>query len=209
MIKIEVVEIETGKVALENLPWPITVCIPSLPERVEMRRRALASIAAQTYPPVSVLQGIDHDRKGEIATRNMLLNHVETSWIAWIDDDDEMLPWHLEMLYRASHDDYAGTDPNRVLMTLVAQNVDLVFSDYETIGAEYTASFIEPAYLCRTEALRAMGGFPEPEGTDWPYRYGDWGLLAKLLINGYSFRKVKVVTWRKYIHDSNICGVGF
>lgn len=169
----------------------ITVCIPSLPERALMRRRVRASIAAQTLQPTEVLVLIDHGREGEIPTRNKLLASVRTPWIAWIDDDDEMMPRHLELLQAAS------------------ENADLIYSDYESIGANYRASFIEPAYLCRTEMLRSVGGFPDPEGDDWPYRYGDWGLLAKLLVCGYRFRHVPQVTWQKHIHDMNICGTGF
>jgi glycosyltransferase involved in cell wall biosynthesis len=169
----------------------ITVCIPSIPERGELRSRAFASVCAQTLQPHEIMVLIDHHYDGEIATRNALLEMVQTPWIAWLDDDDEMMPHHLETLYEMSY------------------GVDLVYSDYETVGSDYKANFIEPAYLCKTKTLRAVGGFLEPEGDDWPYRYGDWGTLAKLLNIGYSFKHSQTVTWLKHIHDTNICGTGF
>ena len=156
-----------------------------------MRARALASVCAQTLQPHYVSVMVDHMRDGEINTRNILLENVTTRWVAWLDDDDEMLPDHLQLLMEASH------------------GVDLVYSDYESIGASYRASFIEPAYLARTEALWAVGGYPFPDSEDWPYNYGDWGMLARLLVNGYDFKRVPLVTWRKHIHETNICGVGF
>lgn len=157
-----------------------------------MRLRAFESASDQTLPPAEIHVMIDRYGDGEIHMRNALLDSVCTEWVAWLDDDDEMLPQHLESL-----------------ASLIAPGVDLIYSDYETRGAKYVANFIEPAYLCRTQSMLSAGGFPEPESRDWPYRYGDWGMLAKMLNRGYHFRKFHGVTWRKYIHDSNICGTGF
>jgi hypothetical protein len=147
----------------------------------------------QTLQPYDIFVVIDHYRDGEINARNVLLEGVTTEWVAWLDDDDEMMTHHLQMLADAAYESKA----------------DLIYSEYETIGSAYKASFIEPAYMARTKALRTIGGFPVAEGDDWPYRYGDWGLLARLLVRGYSFKHVPAITWRKYMHPDQICGEGF
>lgn len=170
----------------------ITVVIPHLPDRAAMLDRALASVAAQTLRPYSVIVQPDHQREGEHITRNKALADVNTSLVAFLDDDDEMLPHHLETLYDA----------------LMPTRTALAWSRYQTIGADYTASFIEGSYLAYTEALREIGGFPEPNEYRWADRYPDYGLLCRLIMAGLSFTRVNQVTWRKYIHDTNIVGTG-
>lgn len=170
---------------------PITVVIPTLPERARLLERALASLRAQTLQPAAVLVEPDPERTGMAATRNRALRRVGTPLVAFLDDDDELYPEHLETLSSALKD------------------ADLVWSDCEVIGADHRPSWIGVAHLARTEAVRAVGGFPEPHSGVWPYMYEDWGLLALLIRNGAAFRKVNQVTWRYHIHPGNTVGTAF
>lgn len=97
----------------------ITVCIPSIPPRAELLTRALASVSAQTLQPAAIIVEIDHDGEGAPATRDRALRKATTDWVAFLDDDDEMKPEHLEVL-RAGANEYGA---------------DYVFSYYEIIDA--------------------------------------------------------------------------
>jgi len=77
----------------------ITVVIPSIPPRAGLlHSRALPSVLAQSLPPDEVIIAIDHDRKGAGPTRTRALRRVATEWVAFLDDDDELLSQHLETL---------------------------------------------------------------------------------------------------------------
>lgn len=77
----------------------ITVVIPTIPVRKNMLLRAVASVIAQTYnrPPTIIVEQ-DKDRLGAAYTRQRALDQVKTPWVAFLDDDDEFLPMHLERL---------------------------------------------------------------------------------------------------------------
>lgn len=79
----------------------ITVVIPSIPPRAStLLLRALKSVGMQTYPASAISIAIDNLREGAPATRQRALDPVQTEWTAFLDDDDEMLPFHLSHLLR-------------------------------------------------------------------------------------------------------------
>src|SRR4030095_15635988 len=80
----------------------VTVVIPHIPTRVAELQRALASVWAQTHQPDDVVIATDNVRAGSATTRNRALHHVATNWIAFLDDDDELLPNHLEVLLKTA-----------------------------------------------------------------------------------------------------------
>jgi glycosyltransferase involved in cell wall biosynthesis len=49
--------------------------------------------------PVVVSAALDIDRQGAAATRQRALEQAGTKWVAFLDDDDEMDPWHLFELW--------------------------------------------------------------------------------------------------------------
>jgi len=79
----------------------ITVVIPTIPPRKALLQRALDSVQAQTLRPVDVLVPTDASRCGAAATRQLGLEHVKSDWVAFLDDDDEMAPFHLRTLAAA------------------------------------------------------------------------------------------------------------
>lgn len=80
----------------------ITVVIPSIPPRKALLERALRSVLAQTMPAAAVSVAVDTERRGAAATRQQALDAVQTRWVAFLDDDDELLPNHLAELFRAA-----------------------------------------------------------------------------------------------------------
>jgi glycosyltransferase involved in cell wall biosynthesis len=91
----------------------VTVVIPSIPPREAMRERAkLSAWAALTrleesglLPDVAgtgVVVANDERKLGAARTRHLGLMNVQTEYVAFLDDDDVMLPDHLEKLYAAA-----------------------------------------------------------------------------------------------------------
>lgn len=82
----------------------ITVCTPSIPPRAALLERALRSVLAQTMPAAAVSVAVDPDREGAAKTRQRALDAAQTRWVAFLDDDDELLPNHLAALFTATED---------------------------------------------------------------------------------------------------------
>lgn len=76
----------------------ITVVIPSIPPRRELLQRAVNSAINQIYPAAAISVAVDLEKKGAWHTRNRALMAVRTEWTAFLDDDDEFLPEHLNVL---------------------------------------------------------------------------------------------------------------
>jgi glycosyltransferase involved in cell wall biosynthesis len=82
-------------------PWAaVTVVIPTIPPRAAMLERAVASVTAQTVP-ATVLIEPDPKHTGSAATRNRALEKVETGWVLFLDDDDQLMPNAIQLLAEA------------------------------------------------------------------------------------------------------------
>jgi GT2 family glycosyltransferase len=98
------------------------VVIPAY-DRAELLPRALGSVGAQTRAPAEVIvvddgsaddsavvagglgaRVIRHERnRGVSAARNTALEAATGEWVAFLDTDDEWLPFHLERLWERRH----------------------------------------------------------------------------------------------------------
>lgn len=186
----------------------ITVVIPTIPGRAHLLRRALDSAAAQTLSPAAIVVEMDETGTGAAATRNRALAHVDTPWVAFLDDDDELDPEHLMTLARAQIDSGA----------------DLLWPWFRVVGG--TDPFPgnrgrqwDPAnphqfpinVLLRRELLDGLGGFEAiPDGILDPLgmRAGeDWHLWLALSELGARFHHVDAETWTWHHHSSNTSGL--
>lgn len=74
----------------------VTVAITAIPPRIGKKLdRAIASVWAQTHKPETLIVNIDWSKQGAGANRNRGLTQAQTTWVAFLDDDDEFLPHHL------------------------------------------------------------------------------------------------------------------
>jgi hypothetical protein len=136
----------------------VTVITATIPPRSGMLARSVGSVANQTLKPKAHLIEVDLHRTGAAATRDRLLRRVDTEWVAVLDDDDELLPDHLETLT-------SGSD-----------GADLVYSHfrYSSLGnGGHLEQFlgrswdnaaphqITVTWLARTQTLLDVGGFSE------------------------------------------------
>lgn len=114
----------------------ITVCIPTIPPRASLLERALASVRRQTYAPSAVRVTHDLEKRGAPYTRDKCLREVKTEWVAFLDDDDEFKPGHLDCLVAAQQESGA----------------DYVYSWYEVIGgADPLGHFGKPFDHCKPQ----------------------------------------------------------
>ena len=170
----------------------VTLIIPTIPGREEQLRRAVESAQSQSRPADDILVYLDDEREGAGPTRNRALANVDTDWVAFLDDDDELKPNHLRACAR--HAWLTGAD--------------IVYPGYDTIGDDPIGCFgipfdpvllrqrnyIPVTVLARTDLVRDVGGF-----RDHPDEYGerceDWGLWLALLDAGAKFSHLAQRTW--------------
>jgi hypothetical protein len=180
----------------------------------------IQSVQAQTLQPAAIVIEVDSGRTGAAATRNRALQSVRTPWLAIVDDDDTMLPNHLQVLREAAEETGAdlvysgmdvsgGRDPLAVVVDGQWVNpFGVPFGPDHEHHLRHTGNFIPVTHLARTELVKRVGGFPEPFSDQWPRDCEDWGLLVHLLDAGARFHHAPVRTWRYHFHDANTGGRG-
>lgn len=179
----------------------ITVAIPSIPRRRLLLRRAISSVFGQTLPAAAVSIAMDLDRQGSAATRNRALAAVQTEWVAFLDDDDQMLPRHLELLAACaelSSADVVYSVPEFIGRAAAQLRFGLPF-DPDALRA---ANYIPVTVLARTELVQAAKGFQCPPGS----LYDDWGCWLAMLDLGAKFVHLPEVTWLWNWHDGQTEG---
>lgn len=183
----------------------VTLCVPTITPRQRKLARALGSAMRQSRPFDAICVAFDHDHQGAAATRNRALKMANTEWVAFLDDDDELYPQHLERLYAKATETGAdviwpwfdvegGTDP---------------FPMHE--GREYDPQdphLFPITTLVRRRLAAKVGGFPEDyqggehcAGEDWPF----WLALRDV---GARFAHVHERTWIYRMHAGNTSGLG-
>lgn len=186
----------------------ITVVIPTIPPRMFMLQRALTSVQAQTLQPSAINIAVDIERIGAPGTRQKALMSARTSWVAFLDDDDEFMPHHLERL-----------------MTLAqATDADYTYSWFETKphGCDPfpTTHFTLPwdnaqprqttvVTLVKTELAQSVGFIHEDEhGIIDGQRGGeDWQFTLGCLAAGAKIEHLVERTWYWHHHGRNTSGM--
>jgi glycosyltransferase involved in cell wall biosynthesis len=170
----------------------VAAIIPTLIERRDMAKRAVGSVIAQVQPVDQIVVRLDAARDGPAVTRNRAVGCCDTEWLAFLDDDDEWLPRHVE--------------------TLVANSggADVVYTDCEVRG-EHTNDLVvnidfDPFRLLRfnfipVTTLVRRSAFLEAGGFDPADRYEDWELWKRLARLGAAFTHVPETTWVYRFHS--------
>jgi glycosyltransferase involved in cell wall biosynthesis len=180
----------------------ITVAIPTITTRKPLLGRALASVFNQTLLPDSVAVAVDIDHDGVWVTRARAATMADTPWVAFLDDDDEFLPQHLE----------------RLLACAVAEQADLVYSCFETVpsGRDVLGLCGHPfnpkhppttvtgtVLVTRTIATLVKYG---PPGEGWRNAQDDHFLLHGALALGAKVVHLPEVTWLYHHHGVHTSG---
>jgi hypothetical protein len=165
----------------------VTVITPTVSSRAELLAEAAASVAAQTYGG-TVVHAVRRDRfrRGPARTRNALLTGARTTWVAFLDDDDVLLPHHLELLVAEGE----RTDADVVGSQYRIEGDDAIHGHSEFDADEMRrGNYLPITVVARTDAVLKAGGFDPRD------RYEDWGLWVRMLDTGATFTIVPEVTW--------------
>lgn len=185
----------------------VTVCVTSIAARGGADGyldRAVRSVLAQLEPPDALVVAIDETHAGAGATRNRAVRMAQTEWVAFLDDDDELLPRHLQALFETQR----------------AHDADVVWPWYEIGGFAYDPlphegrewdpaephSFPITALVRRQLALD-VGLFPETHDSEL-CSGEDWHFWLALSAAGATFKHHHERTWRWWWHGRNTSGVG-
>jgi hypothetical protein len=194
--------------------------MPTIPSRDEMRKRAEASIEAQTVEAEVLMVGVDTQRWGAARMRNFLLQKAPTDWVAFLDDDDELLPNHIEELWAAHLNRpevdlwYPWFEPVNMEDPLACPvNGNMVnpfgvpFGEEQKRHVLNVDNFIPVTVMARRDAILHVGGFQIHEEPPTPVRDRDeLGCWRALLKEGYEFGHVPVRTWRYHHHPGHTGG---
>jgi hypothetical protein len=154
----------------------ITVVTPTIAPRAALLAMAAESVYVQDLSAFEHIIEEDRAHVGAPLTRHAGLMRVDTAWTAFLDDDDLLMPQHLEHLYAHA----------------VETGADYVYSWFQTLpdGCDPFPSthFTEPydpanpvattiTVLVRTELAQEVGFSndnqnPRESGEDWAFQMG-------------------------------------
>jgi len=203
----------------------ITVVTPTIPPRAIIQARQRESVLASMkylgdrrseflarFPGfiMRYLAVPDMTHAGAAKTRHAGLMQVDTEWVAFLDDDDEMLPQHLYALFSAAleHDaDYVWSRfqicyPGGERLDGPAFLGEKAFSQWSDDDPCQTTI----TTLVRTELAREAGGFQQFDEDSWTpggemklidgqRRGEDHEFTVRCRAKGGVFRHVPEVTW--------------
>ena len=178
----------------------VTIVIPTLSIRGAKLSRAVGSVLQQTHPVASVAVAVDHDHDGAWSTRNRAVAMAQTEWVGFLDDDDELLPFHVESL----------------LALAAREQADMVWGWFHVItvrgptpeadpfpmhrGRQYDPNdphIIPITYLVKRELLQAavanMGGFKPDEIGAWDNQ--DMPVIQEMCRLGGKLAATATHTW--------------
>lgn len=208
----------------------VVVCVPTIPARADRLRRAVASVGRQTTSPdvrLTVSVALDGDGDGAARTRNRAWRDAEPSdWIAFLDDDDELRPNHVELCLRHAqttgadlvypwfniHDDAGHDITARDPLTVPHAGsrrspYGVAFDDELRTELLTRNNFIPVTVLVRRQLVEDVGGFPVPGTHEWGESCcEDWGLWRRLLDAGARFEHLPRRTWIWTWHGRNTSG---
>ena len=194
----------------------VVVCIPTIPTRGDMLMRAIASVEAQTEPFARWWIHTDIDGLGAAGNRNACWRQAvemfpDVEWIAFLDDDDELLPHHLAHCLDVA--EQTGADLvypwHRIVGKYGETKPDLLGGQGDPFDPKRLdeCNFIPVTIIVRRTMLEAVGGFPEPNTPEWPHPdCEDWGCWLRLRDAGAKFAHTPTVCWIWNHHGRNTSG---
>lgn len=187
----------------------VTIVIPTIPQRPAMLTRAVWSVTAQTVRPDVVIVEPDLHRTGAAATRDRALAKVDTEFVAFLDDDDELEERHIELLLGELH--ITGADMVYPWFTVVG-GTDPFPQHFGKEWDNENPHQTTVTFLARTEMIRRCGGFTgnfvedgqkDPEG----HRAGEeYRLVLRMVEQGAKIVHLPYRTWRWHHHKNNTSG---
>jgi hypothetical protein len=169
----------------------LTLVTATLPSRAPLLAEMLDTVTEQTVQPACHIVMRD-DGRGFVDTVNRAVSMVDTEFFCLVDDDDLLLPHHVETL------------------TGNLSGADIVWTWTEVRGrswnpnAAYTPgrlsheNYIPSNMAMRTGLWRELGGYRS--GPQHP----DWDMLQRCENSGATFVNVPEITWVYRFHGQNM-----
>jgi glycosyltransferase involved in cell wall biosynthesis len=164
----------------------VTIITATIEGREKLLERAVASVRTQTVMPRAHFVIPDLRRQGGAFIKNRLMRLVDTEYVIILDDDDVLLPQHIETLWENRHLAdviYSYSDGNT--------RYNRPFSSEDLLKD----SIVSHTALFPVSLFREVGPFPLVAGYDWEF----W---KTALAAGRTFHSVPIVTWTYDLDES-------
>lgn len=181
----------------------VTVVIPTIPPRMKMLRRALWSALTQNTPPAAVIVETDTAREGSAVVRTRGLMKATTEYTAFLDDDDQLLPQHLQVLAQVAERTGADVVYPWPQMAGGPDPCPDRFGQPFDPDLLRRRSYIPVTSLVRTSLAQQVGGFRIPDCSP----HDDHGFYLAMLDAGATFVHVPARTWIWNIHGYGQPGI--
>jgi glycosyltransferase involved in cell wall biosynthesis len=169
-----------------------TLVTATLPSRAELLAEMLTSVSQQTLAPACHVVMRD-DGRGFVGTVNRAVSLVDTDYFCLVDDDDLLLPNHVETLSKNI------TETTDILWTWTdVQGRDWNPNQGYEPGKLQTENYISSNMVMRTSLWREMGGYRDG------YGHPDWDMLKRCESANASFVNIPEVTWVYRFHGKNM-----
>jgi len=143
----------------------VTICTATIPTRTELLKRAIASVENQTLQPKKHFIKLDEKREGHAAMLDAMIEEATTKYVAILDDDDELLPKHIEAIYNCIEE----TDADLVYPWFKYSNLPdgghLEMFAYQP-WSNGNVHQIPITWIAKREALLEVGGFTKDFNPD-------------------------------------------
>lgn len=191
----------------------ITVCTATISIRAELLERAKKSVENQTLKPKKHSIKLDSERQGHTKVLDELINEADTKYIAILDDDDELLPNHLELLYKAIQE----TDADLVYPHFKYSNAPDAghLEKYKNIPWDNDPNRQVPiTWLAKRQSILEVGGFSKDFDVDSYLtdnegnRLGqDYFMIRKLVEANKIIHHISDITWIYHVGHGSTLGM--
>jgi glycosyltransferase involved in cell wall biosynthesis len=191
----------------------VTVCTATIPTRVDLLKRASKSVQNQTLKVKDHLIKLDSEKLGQPLVLDQIIKEAKTKYVAILDDDDELLPNHIELLYKK----------------IVETEADLVFPHFKYSNlsdAGHLEKFkglpwdnnnphqVPITWIAKRETILEVGGFSGDfdvlsyEVDNQGNRIGnDFNLIKKLAQANKHITNISEITWIYHVGHPSTLGM--
>ncbi len=180
----------------------VSAVIASLPSRGSLLGEALKSVYDQTEPVRETCIAVDTQRLGAARNRDAALRMASAHWIAFIDDDDLWLPFHIEHLLNCAEE----TSADYVFSYFVRAEGGDPLGHFGKVFDPAAPHHTTITTLVRRELAQEVGFTNHPDANgNWPGE--DWAFLLGCVDRGAKIVHHPEESWIWRRHSGNTSGI--